>query len=47
MLIEPIIRRFMARAPEFEQAITEHKKQYPSLNKLDTELLTSFDFEAE
>ena len=51
MLIEPIIRRFMARAPEFEQAITEHKKQYPSLNRPDAEpdqvLLTSSDFEAE
>jgi len=27
----------MARAPEFEQAKAEHKKQYPELNTFDTE----------
>jgi len=37
MILEPTFRRFMARAPEFEQAKAEHKKQYPELNTFDTE----------
>jgi hypothetical protein len=29
MLFEPLIRRLMTGAPEFEQSLTEHQKKIP------------------
>ena len=31
MLLEPVMRSFMSKAPEFEQAMSEHKKKKPEL----------------
>lgn len=31
MLLEPVMRSFMSKAPEFEQAMSEHKKKQPEL----------------
>ena len=51
MVLEPVVRRFMAKAPEFEQAVSEHKKLHPELNIPDSVPLDEdfylYDFEAE
>ena len=51
MLLEPAIRRFMSKAPEFEQAMSEHNKKQPSLETPEDDsmwkTLNSYDSESE
>ena len=39
MLLEPVIRKFMSKAPEFEQAMSEHKKKQSELNASEDDLV--------
>ena len=51
MVLEPAVRRFMSKAPEFEQAMSEHKKKKPGRKILEDDSagdgLNAPDYESE